>query len=379
MSDSAHDKRTAFTLVELPAVSSRKRAAFTLVELPVVSKRTRAAFTLVELLVVIAIIGILVALLLPAIQAARESARRASCVNNLKQLGLALLNYESAKKHLPPGQLKTANSKIQEDDIQIAEMGGGRWWGVQAQILNYIEDGNVAAGFDFDEYIYSDRNYVALHSYPTIRLCPSERQRGLEGDLGWHNYHANAGSWAHLKGWDGVFGARADSEGIRALPAVKLSKIIDGTSKTAALAEVVNGPGPGEDTETGDPLTDCFEFGVEPVPFGGGSATLAKIRNAFLSRDWRTTKVVWGGAWRLRRGEAWVEGNMWLTWYNHLLPPNATCWRPNSWWKLLSPAASYHNGVVNVAMVDGSVQSVEVDIDMDVWTDMGTRAGPPKK
>ena len=69
---------------------------------------------------------------------------------------------------------------------------------------------------------------------------------------------------------------------------------------------------------------------------------------------------------------------MWMTWYNHLLPPNSTCWYPGSWWKLVSPASSYHPSVVNVAMVDGSVQSVGADVDMDVWTNMGTRDGLPK-
>src|SRR5688572_20233913 len=86
----------------IPRIKSTDRTGFTLVELPAVSKCKRSAFTLVELLVVIAIIGILVALLLPAIQAAREAARRSQCTNNMKQLGLGVLNYESSKKELPP-------------------------------------------------------------------------------------------------------------------------------------------------------------------------------------------------------------------------------------------------------------------------------------
>jgi prepilin-type N-terminal cleavage/methylation domain-containing protein/prepilin-type processing-associated H-X9-DG protein len=325
------------------------------------------AFTLVELLVVIAIIGILVALLLPAVQAARESARRSSCTNNLKQLALALRNYESANGYLPAGQLA---------ELIWFE---GRWFSVHTQILSYLEEDNARLTFDFNEHIYSPKNFAAARSLPELRLCPTEPNQGVRGDLGWTNYHANAGSWAQLGGWDGVFGTVVDVEGIRALPPLRLAKITDGTSKTAAMAEMVNGPAPGEEEHPGSPITDCFEFGGMPVPKWGGTLTLARIRSIFTNRDWSTATVPWGGEWRLRRGESWVEGAMWMTWYNHLLPPNSVCWRPASWWQLVSPPSSYHNGIVNVAMVDGSVRAVPDSIDADIWTEMGTRAGYLKR
>jgi prepilin-type N-terminal cleavage/methylation domain-containing protein/prepilin-type processing-associated H-X9-DG protein len=108
-----------------------KNAEFSLVELPEVSKRQRSAFTLVELLVVIAIIGILVALLLPAIQAAREAARRTACSNNLKQISLALLNYHDIRKQFPLG----AYAAVEED--HPAEEDGLGW---ATQILPQLEE-----------------------------------------------------------------------------------------------------------------------------------------------------------------------------------------------------------------------------------------------
>jgi prepilin-type N-terminal cleavage/methylation domain-containing protein/prepilin-type processing-associated H-X9-DG protein len=333
----------------------------------------RKGFTLVELLVVIAIIGILVALLLPAVQTAREASRRTSCTNNLKQWGLALLNYESAKKTLPGGQLA--------DYETVSPLLHGSAFSVQAQILSYIEEDSARQAFDFTEDIYSGRNFAAAHTTSPLINCPTETRRGgIPGDMGgFTNYHSNAGSWAHLAGWDGVFGAVTVEAGIPALPPLRLAKITDGTSKTTAFAEVISGTGLDEDDLPGDPKLDCFNFGGNPFPKGGGSATLATIRKVFLSKDWRTATVAAAGPWRLKRGHPWVEGSMWPTWYNHLLPPNATCWATDSWWILISPASSYHEGVVNVAMLDGSVQAVDSDVDMDVWTDMGTRAGLPKK
>jgi prepilin-type N-terminal cleavage/methylation domain-containing protein/prepilin-type processing-associated H-X9-DG protein len=335
--------------------------------------RKSSGFTLVELLVVIAIIGILIALLLPAIQAARESSRRTGCINNLKQWGLALTNYESAKKTLPAGQLE-------EYDDSVAYL-HGRAFSVQAQILAYIEEDSALSSFDFNEDIYSARNFAASHNISPLLNCPTEtRKDEVPGDMGgFANYHSNAGSWAHLKGWDGVFGAVTVEFGIPALTALRLAKISDGTSKTAALAEMINGTGLFEDSLPGDDRLDCFNFGTPPVPRGGGTASLQRLRSVFMSRDWRTVSVAWAGQWRLKRGHPWVEGSMWPTWYNHLLPPNAVCWATDSWWNLISPPSSYHEGVVNVAMVDGSVHTIADDIDPDVWTDMGTRNGLPIK
>jgi prepilin-type N-terminal cleavage/methylation domain-containing protein/prepilin-type processing-associated H-X9-DG protein len=329
-------------------------------------------FTLVELLVVIAIIGILIALLLPAVQAAREASRRTGCVNNLKQLGLALLNYESAKKRLPSGQLSEFN--------YAPPTKPGNYFSVQTQILSYFEEENIRQLFDLNKYVYDDPpNWTAANSLPNLMLCPTESQRGQPGDGGWSNYHANSGSWAQLKGWDGVFGAVVVEDGIPALPGLRLAKIVDGTSNTAFLAEMVNGLAPDIAPATGgNPLADCFEFGGNPIPPGGGALTLAQIRNIFLNKDWKTASVPWSGEWRYR-GTPWTEGTMWRTWYNHLLPPNSVCWHTDSWWKLISPASSYHPGVVNVAMVDGSVQNVSNDVDVEIWTEMGTRNGRPTK
>jgi prepilin-type N-terminal cleavage/methylation domain-containing protein/prepilin-type processing-associated H-X9-DG protein len=338
-----------------------------------VSSPNSIGFTLVELLVVIAIIGALIALLLPAVQAARESARRTTCTNNLKQLALALVNYEGSKKVLPAGQygpFETADPYKH-----------GKVFSVQVQILSYVEQENFRRAFNFKEDLFEEQNARAAIDLPSFMVCPSDRQQGRGTFFGWSNYHANAGSWIQLAGWDGVFGAVDGIAGVPALPPLKLARLADGASNTAALAEANNGVGEGEfDDQAPDPVADCFAIGGSPFPPGAGSATLARVRDYFLALKWTNYQVAssGGGRWRLRRGYPWVEGSMWSTWYNHLLPPNSTCWSTDNWWQLISPASSYHGTVTNVAMVDGSVHLIASDVDADIWTNMGTRDGPPK-
>jgi prepilin-type N-terminal cleavage/methylation domain-containing protein/prepilin-type processing-associated H-X9-DG protein len=133
----------------------------------------RRGFTLVELLVVIAIMGILVALLLPAVQAAREAARRNACTNNLKQLGLALHQYEAARRRLPPGYMSQSHATPTPALRDPATWDAPPGWGWSALLLEYLEQANIVSRLDFDLPIW-DRDYAGvIRQQPPVFLCPS--------------------------------------------------------------------------------------------------------------------------------------------------------------------------------------------------------------
>ena len=310
-------------------------------------RRDQRGFTLVELLVVIAIIGVLVALLLPAVQAAREASRRSSCQNKLKQFGLALLNYESAKNELPAGSLGVIG----------VGTGSPPYYSPHAQLLAYFEQGVIAQRLNFDISPWDPPNNAVARTTPEVFLCPSDSindQPNREA-MGWSNYHGNAGGWVMLsKEWDGIFGPYSSERpndkvgGYPQLPPVRLGQLVDGTSNTGAFAEIANGHG----SDTGAPKnksSDCFERAVP-------ATTATAAWNALNGFTWETAAIPWTGSWRWR-GYPWTEGTMWRTWYNHLQPPNATCWKPctgDCWWDLITPASSYHSGVTNVVMCEAA-------------------------
>ncbi len=212
----------------------------------------RRAFTLVELLVVIAIIGILIALLLPAVQAAREAARRAQCSNNLKQIGLAILNYESANKVFPPGEIhgRATNGSCPHCSWEGAI---GIWMNL---IFPFIEQQAAYDRLDFEAYPQdsSAANREIMQTEFSAFLCPSDPYRGLTTHWGGSDpdnrafilhYYAvhgsneasrlphpdgtSCGTYGHCNGHDGIF--FNDSE-------TRMSDIHDGSSNTAMICEV---------------------------------------------------------------------------------------------------------------------------------------------
>lgn len=210
------------------------------------NRARRSAFTLVELLVVIAIIGVLVALLLPAVQAAREAARRSSCMNNLRQLSLGLANYESSNGELPPA--------FQYDERQnpaTTSRPGINW---VISILPYIEGASLYDMFDQSEPISRAANEQARSQSLALMLCPSdERNRepmngGAAIGNNWArgNYGCNAGNGPSIKNWrNGIWGP--DSEGWQSdlhrgvmgpNVAMPLKRITDGLSNTMLLGEL---------------------------------------------------------------------------------------------------------------------------------------------
>jgi len=301
----------------------------------------KSGFTLIELLVVIAIIGMLMALLLPAVQAAREAARRTSCTNNLKQIGLALHNYHDALKTFPPGRL--AFPKV---------------FSSHALLLPYVEQENLHDLVDFNwppltfgtGPLSGAVNEEAARTPIALFLCPSDRGHMSGSQFGPANYVANVGSgtvaWGNLASGDGVFYhlSRTDFANVR-----------DGSSTTAAFSESLLGHG--QSSAPGDPERDVLE-----LPAGSDTTPAACAGTG-------------GGVWSGTRGAKWINGHYGDTLYNHYYPPNALEWDCGNQFhnKALTAARSNHPGGVMMLFCDGHVQFISETIELDTWRAISTR------
>lgn len=335
-------------------------------------RKSPRGFTLVELLVVIAIIGVLVALLLPAVQAAREAARRMSCQNNARQLALAMHNYESTYTRYPASMYAPIGATFTSNNGS---------WSIHGRILSFIEQENAGSLINL-EVAYDDpinlNTGVPAMRIPTF-LCPSEANDTVRTKNGAayvypHNYGFNFGTW-HVwdpntgRGGDGMFFPNA-----RMTP----GSVVDGLSNTLMLAEVKAYTPYGRNMTSEPPTTP-------PSTAAEVSALIA------IAPDKKM-----GAATNDNTGHTeWPDGRVHHSGFTTTLPPNTPApvvfngltfdadfnsRQEGSSATIPTAAAitsrSYHNGgVVNVALMDGSVRSITKSIDLATWRALGTRQG----
>ncbi len=359
------------------------------------------AFTLVELLVVIAIIGVLVALLLPAVQAAREAARRSQCANNLKQIGLGLHNYHDTFGTFPPMAGGTGPSQAWGNHW----VNNGRRHSTFFFLLPFMEQkplhDRITAGAPeggMSGIVFQGPHSLSPYSAYGIKipgyLCPSDGQAdrgGWDAATAAISYAVNVGdssvgpdpwnSWNVVHGWDEFLSSRgmfAQDKGVR------IADVVDGTSNTIACSEnTVYSPNAHGLIHGHYVIISSGSFRATPIVCMQAKGQNGKLIGTLPSSHHRD-------------GEAWMSGYPMIMGFTTILPPNApSCASDRGEWNEgIYTADSYHPGGVNATMTDGSVRFVAETINTGnlgaampqmplwgepspygVWGAMGTKAG----
>jgi prepilin-type N-terminal cleavage/methylation domain-containing protein/prepilin-type processing-associated H-X9-DG protein len=322
-------------------------------------RRHRSGFTLIELLVVIAIIGVLIALLLPAVQSAREAARRAQCVNNLKQIGLALHNYADSHGRLPIGRgVRPARPYTDTSKYNYSGFAG---------LLPYIEQQPLFASINFQlTMTLQFGNDTSQRTVISNYLCPSENQ-AAPAEWAGVNYRFNEGSnilYAHGETDAGNLNALLPPPNgpFFAERAIRLSEATDGLSATAVATEKLMG-----DFNQGipSPRRDVYNYPTPPMPADPGEAS-----RWCESMDTKSVDVNGESG----SGAPWLDGFLHTSIYKHASTPNKkSCYfRPV---RLVMSPSSNHPGGVNVAFGDGSVRFMKDTVNQTVWWAIGSMNG----
>lgn len=328
-------------------------------------RRSRSGFTLIELLVVIAIIAVLIALLLPAVQQAREAARRSSCRNNLKQIGLAIANYESTVGCLPPSMCiiptSTSNSS----------------WSVHGRLMPYLEQQNFFEQIDLGK---------AWGNFPIISgfrvpgyVCPTDPKGDRQRDTGTNGiflypttYGFNIGSWFV---YDPVTGAGGDGL-FFPNSSIKIGGITDGVSNTLLASEVHAWT-----AYTRNSVPPSTAIPQTPADVAAAAATGVHDRIFAATKD-GSAHTEWANGHSHHSGFTTTMApntNVTYVWSGVTFDVDYSARQEGSSTTLASytsaTSRSHHTGLVHAVMADGSVKSVSTNINLAVWRAAGTRSG----
>ena len=338
--------------------------------------RPRAAFTLVELLVVIAIIGTLVGLLLPAVQSAREAARRGQCTNNVKQLALAVHGHEAARRAFPPSMRHVPGTTF------VSNNGS---WGVHGRILPYLEETAIGMRVDLEK-AWDDgfttgipdpaRNWAAIRQ-ARIRsfICPAERNDFPRTKSGVdfitpHTYGFNFGTWFI---YDPATGAGGDGS-FHPNSAFSAARFTDGLSTTLCVAEVKAFTPYVRNTADPGPVPP-LAAAVSGLAAGGEAKLGGTINDCTGHTEWPDGRVHHGGVTTVFTPNTRVPHTAGGIEYDIDFNARQEGSHATARTYAAITARSFHGDLVITAMMDGSARPLRDDVDLRVWRALGTRDG----